>query len=488
MSTPTAIFDRLDSGGGNVNVGDLVALNNALRKAATVGYQTAAGTAGGDAGTYSPLVTQSISQVLSSATYTMAHLKFWRRIPKADVTQTLHEYVVENEHGADLDPFFAEGGVPGTNRSEDERKNVRIKYLAERREVTDVASMVGIVGIDKNALARETRKGTIRLLAKTEKAIFHADSAVNPLAFDGVFKQIESLAPQNVTDLDGSAPTPDLLIEMLGEMCADPTFAEPDTIYVEPRIHGELIRQAVAHGRHDQLVVKDSTSLTFGIQELSVMGPMGAVPIVACPFLYNKRPVPKTVDKSAIRSVGVGDVIPTTPTLDVALAAAAHGSSRFNAADAGLYTYFCEAVGKKGVSAVLNMGTVAVVQGDRVTATVKGDGLGVEPVYYRFYRSRKDGTFATAEMLWEQAYVAGVDTAFVDINAKKPGSSKILAIQHSPEIVEWVQLLDFLRRPLAEVETTKPFLLMLFGAPIVKVPTKCWVLDNARPNSVGIRG
>ena len=48
----TQIFSRRSTiaSGGQVPVGELTELNNALRKAATVGYQTAASTAGGDAG------------------------------------------------------------------------------------------------------------------------------------------------------------------------------------------------------------------------------------------------------------------------------------------------------------------------------------------------------------------------------------------------------------------------------------------------------
>ena len=52
-------------------------------------------------------------------------------------------------------------------------------------------------------------------------------------------------------------------------------------------------------------------------------------------------------------------------------------------------------------------------------------------------------------------------------------------VQHDPNVLEFARLLDFLRRPLAEVATAKPFLLMLFGSPIVKVPTKCFLMTGA---------
>ena len=70
-----------------MNVEDLVRLNDVLKKSGTVGYQTGAGTAGGDAGNLSPLVPQSIEGSLASATYTMNELSLWSMIPKTPVSE-----------------------------------------------------------------------------------------------------------------------------------------------------------------------------------------------------------------------------------------------------------------------------------------------------------------------------------------------------------------------------------------------------------------
>ena len=58
-------------------------------------------------------------------------------------------------------------------------------------------------------------------------------------------------------------------------------------------------------------------------------------------------------------------------------------------------------------------------------------------------------------------------------------TSKIVFAQHDPQVFEFVRLLDFLRRPLAEVATAKPFMLMLFGTPVVKTPGKMFCIKNA---------
>jgi hypothetical protein len=43
--------------------------------------------------------------------------------------------------------------------------------------------------------------------------------------------------------------------------------------------------------------------------------------------------------------------------------------------------------------------------------------------------------------------------------------------------------MDFMRKDLAQVSTTKPFLLMLFGSLMVKTPNKFWVVRNAGTNN-----
>jgi hypothetical protein len=52
--------------------------------------------------------------------------------------------------------------------------------------------------------------------------------------------------------------------------------------------------------------------------------------------------------------------------------------------------------------------------------------------------------------------------------------------------MEFVRLLDFIRRPLAETASVKPFLLMLFGSPVVKVPSKMFLMDNCGLSTAGL--
>lgn len=452
-----------------VPVSVLAQLNDALRKAATgVGYQTPASVGTG----LGALVPQSLEGTLASATYSMKQLSLWPAIPKTSATQTVHEYTRVDEQGMDLDPFMAEGGGGATNKSTYAREFLKVKYLSERREVTDVATMVGLIGDQSNALAVETQRGTIRLMQKLEYSLFHAKESVNPLAFDGIFKQVEDGG--NVTDLEGKSVDFDLLQAILGEVYSAPRFGMPDTIYVEPRVHADLIRQSVAYGRHDQVRISESTGVTYGIKNITIMAPYGEVKIKAAPFLYTANTPP-----TAASSTDSG--VPNTPTIKTAPTNAVSATSKFKAADAGDYRYKIVAVTKDGYSAPLTTAAASVVAGEKITLAWDEDAASQNAeAWYRIYRSDKDST--TAYTLIDEIPAnndgAGNATQYVDENAIKPRTSKILMIEHSADIFEFVRLLDFLRRPLAEVNTTKPFLLMMFGAPAVKVPTKCWMVKN----------
>lgn len=459
-----------------VNIQDLAAMNDALRKATSVGYQDGSGVVDGN-GPLSALVPQSIEGTLSTATYSMKELALWPAIAKRNVTNTLHEFVRIDEHGFDMDPFLSEGGGGARNVPTYSRESVKIKYLAERREVSDVGSLVGIIGNSANAIAEETTRGTFALLGRLERALWHGDESANSLAFNGVIKQIEDHdSGANVYDLEGNAPTPQLLQDILGEIYAAPRYGRPDCIYVEPRIHAELIRFAVQFGRHDQLQVMSSAQgITYGTQQITIMGPVGPVTVKPAPFLADSFEPPA----SAYNPNG-NAVIPTAVASTIT-ALLAGEVSKFSGATLN-YNYSAVIVTpESGYSQPIDLAAAqSVAAGEKVTITVTHPQTASSTnAYIRLYRSIGGGTAVRKIKEVPLNYGNATTTEITDLNESRPGTSKIVFIQHSPDILEFARLLDFFRRPLAEVATSKPFLLMLFGSPIVKVPSKCWVIKNA---------
>lgn len=443
------------------------ALDESLNKSATIGYQTPA--SGG--GTLGPMVPQSIENTLSNATHSSQDAVLWKDIPKASAAQTVHEYVRVTQHGVEgLSPFFAEGGVTGTNRGVYERAAAKIKFLGEKREITDVASMVGLLGGNANALAEETVRGTLSLLRKIEHSIFHGDESMSDVEWDGIFKSMASGG--NVTNMEGGTVSAQLLQDVCGEVFSAPYYGRPDTIYMEPRMHSELIKQTVNGGRHDQLKTMSGAQVTFGVSDIGISAPYGFVRIKAAPFLFNAKKAP---------SAGYGDYIPATPSLSVALAAGASAASKFVAADAGDYIFKAVAVSDKGYSAPLTTAAVTVAAGESVTFTI-ADPSDTQVTHYEIYRTPVGGLAASAQMIARVAK-GTTTTAVTDNNTNRTGASKILFAQNDPEIYEFARLLDLIRRPLHSLATTRPFMIMMFGTPIVKVPEKMWVLENLLPNS-----
>lgn len=444
-----------------VNPSDLVELNEALRKSAgLIGHQSPAVP---DAGAgLSPLVPQSIEGMLSVATHTMNEIALWRNIPKTSVANSLHEYVVVEEHGLDLDPFIAEGGGGtefATGSASYDRKSVKVKYMAERRQISDVASMVGLIGDNRTAMAEETERGTLSLMRKVESQLWHGDESLNSEGFDGIIKQISDSGSK--LDLNGAVPTPLLLQEILGEVYSSPNYGRPDTIYVEPRIHAELIRQSVENGRHDMFTRDPAQGVTFGQEKIFITAPYGKVAVQSAPFLHTASLAP---------SGAIGSLSTDNAYVAPAFAVVPDATSNL---PAGKYFYKVVAVGKSGALAPVESLELTVGAGEKVTITLSSDA---NVNYYRIYRSEINGTASTCRMI---ARLAGDGTNYEDKGQHAYNSSNIVFAQHTPDAMQFVRLLDLIRRPLAETSTIRPFLLMLFGSPVVKLPRKMFVLEQA---------
>ena len=488
-----------------VDVNQLVALNEQLRKNAdaikksNVGYQSnsVSGLAGDS---LSPIVPQSIEQTLANASFAMKDIVCWNLIPKISVTNTYHEYAVINEHGQDLDPFISEGGGAadafGTTNSQYERKFVKIKYLAERRQISDVGTLVGILGSNPNGLAEETERGTMSLLRKVEHQLFHGSEALNSNGFDGLLEQIardtsSAYSAQNggrdfsanQTDLGGLVASPGRLHEVLGELSSINRFGKPDFIMCDPKVYSKLIKESTDDGRHDSLLLVnmlDQGVQTFGAgPKIHVMGPFGPVPVIMAPFLNKQSLCPSAASSTATTANWVaGDF--TIASVAIAGAEVSHfdATPTDNGHD-GNFAYKLVCVTSKGYTEPVSLGAVAANDGNvpRITC-VSAARIPADALYWRVYRSAPGSL--TDYKLVEEIPIAFLNQAtetWKDFgNTRRDCSSLIIGQTDS---LEFVRLLDFLRRGVADLGASRNFLMMLFGSPVVKLPKKNYVLRNA---------
>jgi hypothetical protein len=458
--------DMID--GGVISRDRLQGLNEILRKAATAGYGTPPGISGGDTGPIAPLVPQSIESMVSVATFDPENrLWLWKLLSQAKATATIHEFRVISEHGQDTDPFFAESALPAVNTGEYTGDFVKVRYLGETREVSDVANLVGIMGPDPTALARETASGTASLLKKLEVSLFHAQNRLNPLGFDGFFRTLELKAPDNVLDLDGAELTFEHLREMLFKVYEAPLYGEIDRIAVTPQQFRTLVDSQTQFSRYTSLNLPNGARLVDGVGKLAVMGPMGEVEIEPATWLARRDQVPTA-------AAGNPTTRPGAVVID-SEAVAVNPDSDFLLADAGTYTYKIAAYNGGGVSAAAESAAVVVAQGEAVTITI--DDAASKPAYYKVWRSVNGGPF---QYLRSEPANAAALTEIVDDNTQRAGASSSALISMDPRKIAFVKLLDFLRRPLAQTSTSIPFALMCFGSLMMQVPRHHAAIVNAR--------
>jgi hypothetical protein len=440
------------------------------------------------AGEFAPLVAQSIDKTWTSETFDDTDLVLTNLIQEVDVMSPLHEVVTVREYGQEpvIEGFFAEGGVTEQEIADLARKIAEVKYIGVQRSLTDVGAMTGIIGggmVSRKGLEHETKMGIMSLKGRYETALFHADSDLSPLHFDGLYKQISDQSPaENIQDLRGQPiGIEDFINEVYGAF-DEPNYAKVDCILVPGSVLGAMITEATSHGRHDQMQFRGDKRLIYNAGGLSIVGPSGQLIDVKAAPKMNQRRLPWYPAAAG----GVTNAANAPPVLGGGGAVPVVGpdaSSVFTAADAGAYQYVLLAVGDRGARQLASIGPVNVGAGDIVTWTLDDDAAGTEGIgslrYYVVYRSPVGGAVGTETFMWRFPRGVAADTVFVDTNAWLPSTSSLFALTTKPESMYVAKLLGTIRRPLAETATSKPFMIMKFASLHVTHPRKQLMWRNA---------
>jgi len=433
---------------------------------------------------FTPLVAQDLDAVWTSETFADEDLVLSNMLYEKDVDSPLHELVTVKEYGQEdtIEGFFAEGGVTEIEESELQRKITRVKYLGVQRQITDVATMTGIIGngmVSKRGLQVQTELGMKSLAGRYETALFHADSALNPLHFDGLIKQIDDGAASGFyTDAAGTAPTLKDIIRRVFAIADRPTYGKVDAILMSSDQLGQMINIAQAYQQWRPGDAKGGENqLVFNAGALSLVGPGGRmIPIKAAPKM-------KLKSNPFSLSGSVGRVPAGLVLGDITIGAVA-GPPGFDAADAGDYDYVVVGIGDSGAVAFTYAGSITVGTGQRVQVDIVDQDIpeasttlaaGVR--YYMLYRSAKDaGAPASIDDMTLVGRFPragfGSDSQFYDDGSLKPGHGHILLLTSDQRSIYVAKLLGTIRRPLAEVATAKPFMLMRFCTPHIRHPLK----------------
>jgi hypothetical protein len=438
-----------------------------LNKALSAGYQLPRHDGG------SALRVESLEATLRVLTFSQAHIKLWRDIPKLPAFSTSEEYTVQTTYGGESGQFTREGELPQVQDAAYERRVALVKFLGTQREVTHPMTLVRPA--HGNVIALETQNGAIWLMERLERALFKGRAETIPESFDGIDAQIrmdDVSVANNVIDMRGGPLTEDALEEMTNIIVQN--YGVPSDCYLAPRALSDLAKQFYNRQRG---MLPPPTAGRVGFPVNEFMSQAGPISLKSDIFLRSgKNNGVKTAPSSAT-SVRA----PTAPTTVVAAITSSAPGSLFTAADAGTYQYRVTAVNRFGESAFTQeTGGVAVVADDGVDLTIT-DGGGADPATaFRIYRSAADGAAGTELLIAEVANSGAATTVPQDLNVDLPGTSTAYMIQNNLQSLSFRQLAPMLKIPLATLAASIRWMQLLYGTPIVYAPRKNGIFTNLK--------
>lgn len=440
-----------------------------LQKALSAGYGTdPAAMTGGRS-----LIPQDIEMTMVNALVAKQEdFKLMNLLSKPKVGSTVHEYTRRNDAGEFMNIFTSEGGDAGDSSQALERVTRPMKYMQTYREVT---LQMQVAKTLEDAMASEKVAGTLTVLKGCEYGLFQADSAVVPVQFDSVSKQIKAnVNRRNLVDLRGAK-----MSDAAGE----------DSIT-------DIARQvfenggSLSHAFMPSMIAQDFQKLAKDRLRFNPDDRRGAQVVMEYPTTFSSDikiagkeagPDKMFYVKGKIAASGDATKRPDAPTFALAAQDLTAGGGRgFDSTSAGTYYYQVFAINEYGVSAGAAAASLALAAGKEAKITItpgtkKGTG-------YIICRSKKDaGSGADVREMVRVGDSGAATTVVLDQNEDLPGTGEILYLSHdalepSIQFDQFLPLMKFDLYPTRAAVT--PFLLVLFGTPDVKVPWYHGVVKN----------
>lgn len=446
-------------------------------------------------GAFTQMVPQDIDLYLTSETFKDDDLVVSQLLgDPIDVMNPLYESNTVEEYGHEfIDPFFGEASSPPLEQAKINRKVLQIKYLGVRRLITDVATVTGILGdgkVTKRALQQETDFGIQSLKQKTEVAYCEADTSLSPLHFKGLKQQMRE-GGSLVVDLQGGKLDLRELLRYTHAVSGQGRFGRTEVALVDPLMYGAMLDEATDHGRFTQPQTIEASGRNMGQLVLTpfgltLIGGKGQMVLIKAAPYANRPSAPPTDETAKGESppvISLANIITGQPQVE------ADSSSKFTALTAGTYRYKIIAHGDKGISAVMTTADVTVNAGDRVVFDWADAAIGLAAGngslrYFTVWRSERNKTtgYGLIKSFGRNDDGASNGTVFYDANTRPPGCVDVMGLDiGGRESIYLGQLLPTIRRPLANTETSQPFLIMSFKAPHIRHPKKQFFLTGADP-------
>lgn len=468
---------------------------NRLRKSAPSGMGFAPNAVNFDSntspgGTFAPLAPMSMSGVLTNLAFDPdSDLVTWKMMPQESALSTVHQYNARTSYGSSrTSAFVAESRVPAISQSEFQRKTVRMRFMAEFRQISNVAEYSTILGF-ADALALESSDGLVDLLYKIEGAMYWGNSAANPLEFDGLYYGIKNgTNGKHVKNKNGNTVTAQEFNAWCTELLLSPNNGRPSVILIEPEPYTNIVNSILSQYVKIEMPDSPSKNVFFWLGGVLHVGTTaGVIPIISVKLMRPYRnPITGTEGDGPPAALS-GGLLPTLTEV-----AAPITNSEWEAADEARDWYVVvEASGDEGVVASGILGPVQPPAGGAIQVDVNDSGVpksgtGSIRTYEIFAHSVVAGATAPTDRdLFKPAGRFGrnaanaSDTRFNWLREFIPGTANAVILTKRVESIAWVKFLDPTRRQVfAARQATSQFMLQIFGALEIKAPYQHMWIKN----------
>jgi len=473
-------YDGLN-GFGTIRAQDLDELSKALE----AGYQVVNQTGG------SALRVESLEASLKVVTFTNAHIKLWKKIPKSPAYSTVEEYNQLSAYGAaGAFSFTREGELPQATDSTYTRRTQLVKFLGTTREITHPATLVHPAHGDVVSL--EAQNGILYVLERVEDSLFHGDSS---LAFDGEAEQWDGLDalidPTQFIDLEGQ-PIQEADIEEAANQIVE-AFGYPTDMFLGTRVMSDLVKTFYPRER---IMLPAPVGGQVGHAVNTIATQAGVVQFNPDVFLRQLESPP------AAATSANAPLTPQAPTSAVGALTTADWAKLLGTPAANTeFGYAVTACNRFGESAPVFIAAnqaltpAQVAAGNNIDLQVLNAAvIGANPPeYMKIYRTRPLAAGAAVSanvndyslilkvpVLSQAAGVAAVTGAGGgrDLNFLIPFTQIAYMGELTPQVLTFRQLAPLMKMDLAVLAPAYRFMVLLYGTPILFAPQKFLRLVN----------
>jgi hypothetical protein len=433
---------------------------------------------------------ESLEPVMRSVVGSMESLTMLRALKRTATQSSVDEWMVQTSLGGQLDGFFnSEGGDINSDVGEYERQLLFMKYMMTQAQISHVASTQKLKAMQLRAL--ENNNAMLRLSIGLNRALYHGDSRISPLQFDGLrtlLERDEFTGGSHVIDLQGTSDI-NAVVERFFMLKAtvqeQGNFGNITDIYSDTFTQNDLDMSLFPKYRVAMTDMRNSTELGLPVSEIRTsMGNMKMNQDIWINNNFNSKP-------AFARNPKLPDDYPDTPTVVLTKRAAAAGEGvGFTAAQAGTYWVSIAPRDAKGIEGIpTTPQSVTVALGDVIVATVTPAGNGKAYGFVEYRSTQNPVAAVTIDDLRLVKAVPASKTAnrtsvfaLVDDNTEIPGASTLYLINKVPGSIQWKQLLPATQFPLAATNSAVyKWAVLLYGALQLGVARHHFVLKNYVP-------